>query len=174
MNSDTAQSNFSLPREPNMHSLPWTARGTPMKFQGTNKPLHAWLHITNCSIKVNRCDKYEKHPANLRERPHGQSRESAKHHKPCERHGGARNTAQGVNKLQIKKRNISHKVNRDCKSTSQTECTYKQPFLRIKKLEWLQQKNCKESRKDCIVIGTSMTSQHEKVLTRARKLSGIQ
>ena len=35
------RSSFSLPREPNTRSSPRTARGTPVQFQGTNKPLHA-------------------------------------------------------------------------------------------------------------------------------------
>jgi len=46
---------------------------------------------------------------------------SAKHPEPCEKHGGARKTTQGVNTLQIKKRNISREVNHDRESTPITE-----------------------------------------------------
>ncbi len=45
------------------------------------------------NTKVNRCNSYEKHLANLRELPHGRSRKGAKHPKTCEKHGGMRKTA---------------------------------------------------------------------------------
>ena len=62
-----------------MCSSPRTAHGTPVQFQGTNKPLYVWLHVMTGSTKANWCDSYEKHPANLREQPHGRSCKSAKH-----------------------------------------------------------------------------------------------
>jgi hypothetical protein len=128
-----------------MHSSPRTAHRTPVQFQGTNKSLHMWLHVMTGSTKVNRCDSYEKHPANFREQPHGWSHESAKHPKPCEKHGGEHKTARGENhctneKLRKKKRNILHEVNRDRESTSLTECAYTQLFLRIKKIKQSYQK----------------------------------
>jgi hypothetical protein len=104
-----------------------------------------WLHAMTGSTKTNWCDSYEKHPANLREQPHGRSRKSAKHPKPCEKHRGARKTAQGENrctnkKLRKMKQNVSREVNHDRESTSLTECAYVPLFLRIKKIERSQQK----------------------------------
>ena len=125
-NSCIAKNSFSLPREPNTHSTPQAALGTPLQFQGSNRPLHAWLHMMKGSTKVNQQDSYEKRMANLRERPHGQSRDSAKHPKTCEKNWGVCETARGVNrsinkKLQIKKRNILREVDRNHKRTSLTE-----------------------------------------------------
>ena len=52
---------------------------TPVQFQGTNRPLHVWLHMMKGSRKANQHETYEKCMANLRERPHRWSCESAKH-----------------------------------------------------------------------------------------------
>jgi hypothetical protein len=90
--------------------------------------------------KADWCDSYEKHPLNVREWPHGWFCKSAKHPKTCEKHGGMGKTVWGVKTLQIKKQNISRKVNYDHKSTSKTECAYTWHFLRIKKLEQSQYK----------------------------------
>ena len=67
-------------------------------------------------------------------------------------HGGMLKTAQGENcctneKLRKKKRNVSCEVNCDRESTSLTECTYTQLFVKIKKLEQLQQKILQQIKK---------------------------
>jgi hypothetical protein len=125
--------------------MPPTACGTPMHFQGLNRPLHVWLHMMIGSTKAIARKSYEKCTTNWREQTHGWSRKSVKHPTPCEKHGGMRETAWGENhctneKLWIKEWNVSCQVDRNRKSTSSTECTNTQLSLRIKKIERLQQK----------------------------------
>jgi hypothetical protein len=145
--------------------------------------------MMKASTKANQCNSYEKCIVNLREWQSGQSCQNAKHPLPCEKHGGACKTAWGANhcingNLQIKKWKVLHQVNCNCKNTSLTECTHVQLSLRIKKIEWLQQKIMQPIMKRHIVTGTTMpTPAHhamsipilnESVLARARKLSCIQ
>jgi hypothetical protein len=144
-NSGKAQSSFSLQREPNTCLMPQTACGTPVQFQEKNWPLHTWVYALKGSKKGNQHDSYEKHTANLRKQPYEQSRDSSKHTKPCEKHGGMSKTPWGgdhcTNKKNLKKKpNVLHQVNCKHEITSLTECAHVPLSLRIKKLEQSQQK----------------------------------
>jgi hypothetical protein len=150
--------------EPNTRSSTQTARGTSVQLQSPKNPLRAWLHIITGKSKANQGNSYEKHTANLRELPHGQSCKSAKHTKSCEKHGGARKTARGVRKLQIKKRN------RFCaKSYLIVKALIQKSVLPCERiLSNLIRKYCSKSRNNYVISEMSMSVLCERFLARAR------
>ena len=160
--------------EPNTRSSTRTARGTPMQLQGPKKPLHAWLHIRTGQNKSEPMRLLREASANLKGTTTWSIPQRCDAPQNMWEAWGCAQTTRGVRKLLNKKLNLSREVIRDRESTYK-KCVLTCDFsyeLRI--LRDFITKYCCESRNDCVVLETTMSVISESVLTRARKLTGIE